>query len=198
MSTAHPGRPVIPLDLTRLEAETILVIAYIREVTARMLETYNNRALLVDLYELTMAAAYFEHRIDCRATFELFVRQLPPERGYLVAAGLDSALGYLENLRFTDDDVRFLREQPAFRTVSDSFFRYLRQFRFTGEVRAIPEGTLVFGGEPILQVTAPVAEAQVIETYLLSVINFETNSLSGSWMSTNSVSKTNRPTVSCT
>ena len=139
-----------------------------------MIETYNDRALLVDLYELTMAAAYFEHRIDCRATFELFVRQLPPERGYLVAAGLDSALGYLENLRFTDDDVRFLREQPAFRTVSDSFFRYLRQFRFTGEVRAIPEGTLVFGGEPILQVTAPVAEAQVIETYLLSVINFET------------------------
>jgi nicotinate phosphoribosyltransferase len=139
-----------------------------------MLESYNNRALLVDLYELTMAAACFEHRVEYRATFELFVRQLPPERGYLVAAGLDSAVGYLENLRFTEEDVRFLREQPAFHTVSDSFFDYLRQFRFRGEVRAIPEGTLVFGGEPILQVTAPMAEAQVIETYLLSVINFET------------------------
>ncbi len=139
-----------------------------------MLEAYTNRGLLVDLYELTMAAAYFEHRIDCRATFELFVRQLPPERGYLVAAGLDSALGYLENLCFTEEDVRFLRDHPAFQTVSDAFFDYLRGFRFTGDVHAMPEGTLVFGGEPILQVTAPMAEAQIVETYLLSVINYET------------------------
>jgi nicotinate phosphoribosyltransferase len=139
-----------------------------------MLEAYTNRGLLVDLYELTMAAAYFEHRVDCRATFELFVRQLPPERAYLVAAGLDSALGYLENLCFTEEDVRFLRAQPAFHTVSNAFFDYLRRFRFTGDVHAMPEGTLVFGGEPILQVTAPVAEAQIVETYLLSVINYET------------------------
>lgn len=139
-----------------------------------MLEAYANRGLLVDLYELTMAAAYFEHGIDCRATFELFVRQLPPERSYLVAAGLDSALGYLENLHFSEDDIQFLREQPAFRGVSKGFFDHLRKFRFSGEVRAMPEGTLAFGGEPILQVTAPVAEAQIVETYLLSVINFET------------------------
>jgi len=133
-----------------------------------------NRALLTDLYELTMAAGYFEHRVDCRATFELFVRQLPPERSYLVAAGLDSALGYLENLRFNEEDVRFLRAHPAFRTVSDAFFEWLGQFRFTGEVRAVPEGTLVFGGEPILQVTALIAQAQIVETYLLSAINYET------------------------
>ncbi|HLW79438.1 MAG TPA: nicotinate phosphoribosyltransferase, partial [Terriglobia bacterium] len=139
-----------------------------------MLEAYTNRGLLVDLYELTMAAAYFEHRVECRATFELFVRQLPPERAYLVAAGLDSALGYLENLHFSEDDVRFLREQPAFASVSQGFFDYLRGFRFTGDVRAMPEGTLAFGGEPLLQVTAPVAEAQVVETYLLSVMNYET------------------------
>lgn len=139
-----------------------------------MLEAYANRALLVDLYELTMAAGYFEHRVECRATFELFIRHLPPERGYLVAAGLDSALGYLENLRFTEEDVRFLRDHAAFRTVSDSFFDYLRGFRFTGDVAAVPEGTLVFAGEPILQVTAPIAEAQIVETYLLSVTNFET------------------------
>jgi nicotinate phosphoribosyltransferase len=139
-----------------------------------MLEAYKNRALLVDLYELTMAAAYFEHHVECRATFELFVRQLPPERAYLLAGGLDSALGYLENLRFMDEDVRFLREQPAFRSVSDSFFDYLRGFRFTGDVNAIPEGAVVFAGEPIVQVTAPVLEAQVVETYLLSVINYET------------------------
>jgi len=139
-----------------------------------MLEAYNNRALLTDLYELTMAAGYFEHRIQCRGTFELFVRQLPPERSYLVAAGLDSALGYLENLRFTEDDVRFLRSLEAFRPVSEAFFDYLRAFRFTGDVRAVEEGTLIFGAEPILQVTAPVAEAQLVETYLLSVINYET------------------------
>lgn len=139
-----------------------------------MLETNTNRALLTDLYELTMAAGFFEHRIECRATFELFVRQLPPEREYLVAAGLDSVLGYLEHLRFNDEDVRFLRAQPAFRTVSDAFFEHLRNFRFTGDVDAVPEGTLIFGGEPLLQVTAPIAEAQIVETYLLSVINFET------------------------
>lgn len=134
----------------------------------------SGRALLVDLYELTMAAAYFEHRVDCRATFELFVRQLPPERAYLVVAGVESALDFLAELRFSEEDIRFLRAQPAFRTVSDAFFDYLRRFRFTGEVRAMPEGTLAFAEEPILQVSAPVLEAQVAETYLLSVINFET------------------------
>ncbi|HEV2379214.1 MAG TPA: nicotinate phosphoribosyltransferase [Terriglobia bacterium] len=139
-----------------------------------MIEAYNNRALLTDLYELTMAAAYFEHRVPTRATFELFVRQLPPERSYLVAAGLDSALGYLENLHFTDQDVTFLRSLPVFHTVSDDFFGYLRSFRFTGELYAVPEGTLIFGGEPILQVSAPIIEAQIVETYLLSVANFET------------------------
>ena len=91
-----------------------------------------DQALLVDLYELTMAAAYFEHHIECRATFELFVRHVPPQRSYLVAAGLDSALTYLENLRFSDDDVEFLRCQPAFRTVSAEFFEYMREFRFHG------------------------------------------------------------------
>jgi nicotinate phosphoribosyltransferase len=133
-----------------------------------------NRALLTDLYELTMAAGYFEGGVDCRATFELFVRHLPAERTYLLAAGLDSALGYLENLRFNEEDVRFLRAHPAFRTVSDAFFDYLGKLRFTGEVRAVPEGTLVFEGEPILQVTAPITEAQIVETYLLSAINYET------------------------
>lgn len=137
-------------------------------------EMKTDRALLVDLYELTMAAAYFEHKIDCRATFELFVRHLPPQRSYLVAAGLDSALNYLENLHFTDDDVRFLRELPAFRSVSPGFFDFLRDFHFHGDVNAVPEGTLVFAEEPLLQVTAPVLEAQIAETYLLSVIHYET------------------------
>jgi nicotinate phosphoribosyltransferase len=139
-----------------------------------MNETEPHRALLVDLYELTMAAGYFEHRLDCRVTFELFARQLPPQRAYLLAAGVESALDYLERLRFSDEDVRFLRAQPAFRAVSDAFFDYLRGFHFTGDVNAVEEGEVVFADEPILQVTAPVLEAQVVETYLLSVINFET------------------------
>ena len=138
------------------------------------IEAARGQALLVDLYELTMAAAYFEHRIDCRATFELFVRQLPPQRAYLIAAGLEAALEYLEGLRFSEQDIQFLRELPIFRTVSSDFFDYLRDFRFTGDVQAIQEGSLVFAEEPLLQVTAPVLEAQIVETYLLSVINFET------------------------
>jgi nicotinate phosphoribosyltransferase len=139
-----------------------------------MHEMRSSRALLVDLYELTMAAGYFERRMDFPATFELFVRSLPVERSYLVAAGVDDALDYLETLRFSDDDIRYLRSLPAFRTVADDFFDYLRSFRFTGDVAGVPEGTIVFGEEPILQVTAPVAEAQIVETYLLSVVNFET------------------------
>lgn len=137
-------------------------------------ESQPSQALLVDLYELTMAAAYFEHRVDCRATFELFVRNLPKTRTYLVAAGLEAALDYLENLHFTEADIAFLRKEPAFKTVSREFFEYLRAFRFTGDVQAMDEGTLVFAEEPILQVTAPVLAAQIVETYLLSVINFET------------------------
>jgi nicotinate phosphoribosyltransferase len=137
-------------------------------------EANSGRALMVDLYELTMAAAYFEHRVESRATFELFVRHLPAERAYLVAAGLESALDYLETLHFSEADVRFLRSQPAFKAVSSSFFDYLRAFRFTGEVHAVEEGTPVFAEIPILQVMGPVLEAQIVETYLLSVINFET------------------------
>jgi nicotinate phosphoribosyltransferase len=131
-------------------------------------------ALLTDLYELTMAAGYFERRLTCRATFELFVRARLPQRGFLVACGLESALAYLENLRFTEDEIAFLREHPVFRTVSSGFFDFLRELRFTGDVSAIPEGTIVFAEEPLLQVTAPITEAQIIETYLLSVLSFET------------------------
>ena len=139
-----------------------------------MQESRSSRALLVDLYELTMAAGYFEHGMDFHATFELFVRSLPAERSYLIAAGIDDALDYLQNLRFSDDDLRYLRSLPVFRTVPDDFFDYLKRFRFTGDVVGVPEGTVVFAEEPILQVTAPVAEAQIVETYLLSVVNFET------------------------
>ncbi|MGH9447037.1 MAG: hypothetical protein ACRD3O_15080, partial [Terriglobia bacterium] len=134
----------------------------------------NSHALLTDLYELTMAAGYFERKLDVRATFELFVRSLPPDRAFLVACGLEASLEYLENLSFTREEIDFLRRLPTFRSVSEGFFDFLEDFRFRGDVEAVAEGTVVFAGEPLLQVSAPIIQAQIVETYLLSVVNFET------------------------
>ena len=131
-------------------------------------------ALLTDLYELTMAAAYFEDNFQPHATFELFVRSLPAERTFLLAAGLEQALDYLEALRFQAEEIDYLRHHPVFAHVSGGFWEYLRDFRFSGEVWAIPEGTPVFGEEPLLRVTAPIIEAQVVETFLLSTLTFQT------------------------
>ena len=119
-------------------------------------ETYHSRerptfssGLMTDLYELTMAAAYVQNNFEARATFELFVRHLPHHRNYLVAAGLDQALDFLENVHFTDDEIAYLESLPLFRKVGPQFFEYLRRFRFTGEVWAMPEGTPFFPGEPV-------------------------------------------------
>jgi nicotinate phosphoribosyltransferase len=130
-----------------------------------------NIALFTDLYELTMSASYHAHDLDQPATFDLFARHLPPERGYLVSCGLDSALDYLEHLHFDDVAVDYLRSLDLF---DESFLSLLSTLRFTGEVRAIPEGELVFPNEPILQVTAPLVEAQLVETFLLNCIGYQT------------------------
>jgi nicotinate phosphoribosyltransferase len=131
-------------------------------------------ALLTDLYELTMAAAYFDAGFCAQASFELFIRSLPAERSYLVAAGLEQALDYLEKVCFRHEEIEYLRQQPVFAHISNNFFEYLREFHFTGEVWAIPEGTLVFHEEPLLRVTGPIIEAQVVETFLLSTVTFQT------------------------
>ena len=132
-------------------------------------------AFSTDLYQLTMMAGYFSREmLPIRATFELFVRRLPRNRAFLVAAGLDQALGYLEALTFSGDDVDWLRHQPAFRRVPLAFFDYLSAFRFSGDVWAMREGTPFFPMEPILRVSAPIAEAQLVETALLAVVNFQT------------------------
>ncbi len=130
--------------------------------------------LLADLYELTMAAGYIETRFDARATFELFVRNLPPRRNYLVAAGLEQALDFLEHVCFAGDEIAYLRQLPVFRHIGPRFFDYLARFRFSGDVWAMPEGTVFFPGEPLLRVTAPIADAQIVETYLLATLNFQT------------------------
>ena len=128
-------------------------------------------ALFVDLYELTMAASYAAHELDQPATFDLFARHLPPGRGYLVSCGLDPALEYLEALHFEAGALDYLRSLDLF---DESFLSLLSTLRFTGEVRAIPEGELVFPNEPILQVTAPLIEAQLVETFLLNCIGYQT------------------------
>ena len=130
--------------------------------------------LLTDLYELTMAAGYVQSHSDAHASFELFVRSLPASRNYLVAAGLEQALTFLEKMRFSKEEVAYLRALPLFRNVPSEFFDYLSRFRFTGDVWALPEGSICFPGEPLLRVTAPILEAQLVETSLLSIVHFQT------------------------
>jgi nicotinate phosphoribosyltransferase len=130
--------------------------------------------LVTDLYELTMVAGYFEKGFNPPATFELFIRSMPDNRGYMVFAGLAQALEYLEQLRFTSREISYLKKLPVFKHISRDFFDYLKSFRFTGEVWAPLEGELCFAGEPLLRVTAPLIEAQLVETYLLTVTNFQT------------------------
>lgn len=130
--------------------------------------------LLTDLYELAMAAGYVETGFEANATFEMIVRSLPERRNFLIAAGLDQALHFLENLRFSAAEIDYLRGLPVFQHISARFFDYLAGFRFQGEVWAMPEGTTFFPGEPILRVTAAVGEAQVAETALLAILHFQT------------------------
>jgi len=130
--------------------------------------------LTTDLYELTMAAAYFENGLHQPALFDLFIRRLPDHRSYLITAGLEQVLEYLSELRFTPDQIDYLRKHPVFKRVSDAFFDYLTSFRFTGDVWAMPEGTAAFAMEPLLRVKGPIIEAQIVETFLLSTLNFQT------------------------
>ena len=133
-------------------------------------------ALATDLYQVTMMAGYHASGQDEPRTFELFVRGLPDHRQYLVAAGLEQALEYLAGLHFTQDEIAWLRTLRALADVPSSFFEtYLPAFRFTGDVWAVDEGEVFFGLEPIVRVTAPAAEAQLVETALLGLITFQTS-----------------------
>src|SRR5439155_9811033 len=122
-------------------------------------------ALLTDLYELTMLQAYFEEEMRDVAVFSLFVRRLPERRNYLLACGLDAVLGFVEALRFDKAAIAYLESLGRF---SDRFLRYLERLRFTGDVYAVPEGTPVFADEPIVEIVAPLAEAQLIESFVLN------------------------------
>jgi nicotinate phosphoribosyltransferase len=129
------------------------------------------RPLSIDLYELTMAASYFAEGVHLRpATFSLFVRTVPPGWGYLVAAGLDDILTFLESLRFEDSDIAELEQTGLF---DERFLEYLAGLRFQGEVRALPEGTAFFAEEPLLEVTAPLIHGQLVETAVLNELHYQ-------------------------
>ncbi len=133
--------------------------------------TGDGLALFTDLYQLTMLQAYFEEGMTERAVFSLFVRRLPPNRNFLIACGLDTVLSYLETLRFTESDLAYLDSIGMF---SDRFLSWLADFRFTGDVCAMREGTPVFANEPILEVEASLPEAQLIETYMMNQVQLQT------------------------
>ncbi len=128
-------------------------------------------ALFTDLYELTMAASYHREGMHEPATFSLFVRRLPPGRGFLVAAGLEAVLRYLESFQFSEDSLRYLHSLGLFPV---GFLDFLADVRFTGTVRAVPEGTVIFEDEPLLEVTAPIIEAQLVETAVMNLCHLET------------------------
>jgi nicotinate phosphoribosyltransferase len=127
--------------------------------------------LLTDLYQLNMIQAYLEQGATGTAVFEFFVRRLPKGRGFLLAAGLEQALDFLETLRFSPADLDWLAKSGRF---SKDLIERLASFRFTGDVHAMPEGTVFFPGEPILRVTAPLPEAQLVETRLINILHFQT------------------------
>jgi nicotinate phosphoribosyltransferase len=130
-----------------------------------------NCGLLTDLYQLNMLQAYLEHGVTDTAVFEFFVRDVPAGRNFLIAAGQEPTLDYLENLRFSDDDLAWLTGTGRF---SKQVIDYLRAFRFTGAVNAMPEGTVFFSNEAVLQVTAPLPMAQLVESRLINLLQFQT------------------------
>lgn len=142
---------------------------------ASLLMQSDDYGLLTDLYQLTMAACYVGEGLDQRrASFELFVRRLPQHFGYLIAAGLASALDYLENFRFTSEQIAGLKKTDIFTAAPAEFWSLLEAGQFSGDVWAVPEGTAIFAHEPILRVEAPLWQAQIVETYLLNAINYQT------------------------
>jgi nicotinate phosphoribosyltransferase len=126
--------------------------------------------LFTDLYELTMGQSYFSEGMSSRATFSLYMRDYPPDRGYMVAAGVEDALDCLDSLSFDAASIDYLRSIGIF---TEDFLEYLVDFRFTGSVRAVPEGTLFFADEPVMEISGPIIEAQVVETIVINQVQYQ-------------------------
>lgn len=129
-----------------------------------------NISLLTDLYQLTMMQGYFKTHTTETVVFDMFYRSNPCEGGYAICAGLEQVIEYIKNLRFSSDDIEYLRTLGMF---EDDFLEYLRTFRFSGDIYAIPEGTVIFPREPLIKVIAPIMEAQLIETTILTIMNHQ-------------------------
>ncbi|MEM2637206.1 MAG: nicotinate phosphoribosyltransferase [Candidatus Korarchaeota archaeon] len=149
---------------------------FLRKTSAHVMKwvggyvTSNELTLLTDLYELTMAQAYFKNNINYKSTFDLFVRSLPQNRGFLIFAGLEQVVDYITNLRFNSDAIEFLKVNGF----ADDFLSYLEKFKFSGDVVAFQEGTPFFAEEPVIRVTAPIIEAQLLETAMMNIVHFQT------------------------
>ena len=129
-----------------------------------------NLTLLTDLYELTMMQGYFKSQNRETVIFDAFYRKNPCGGGYAIAAGLQQVIDYIKNLRFSEEDIAYLQSLSMF---DDDFLKYLRSFRFSGDIYAIPEGTVIFPKEPLVKVIAPIMEAQLVETAILNIINHQ-------------------------
>jgi nicotinate phosphoribosyltransferase len=136
-----------------------------------MMQHHRAGPLFTDLYELTMAAGYFAHRVFDAATFSLYIRDVYATRNFFVAAGLEQVLDELAEFRFSDDEIGYLKTTGRF---SADFLDFLKQLHFSGDIYAMPEGTVFFADEPVLEVTAPIIEAQLLETFLLNTVGFQT------------------------
>jgi nicotinate phosphoribosyltransferase len=132
--------------------------------------TQENMSLFTDFYELTMCASYFDNNNFEPATFDLFIRRLPENRSYFLFAGLEQSLQYLQTVHFSEEHLDYLKKQGF----GEDFLDYLAGFNFSGDVWAIPEGTVAFPNEPLIRITAPIIEAQLIETFLLNTVNLQT------------------------
>ncbi len=127
--------------------------------------------LVTDFYEITMSNAYFvKDMSNIEAYFDVFFRQIPDDGGYVIFAGLEQVIDYVKNLKFDDEDIEYLRSLNKF---SNGFLDYLKDFKFTGSIWSVPEGTVVFPNEPLITVKAPLIEAQILETTILLLINHQ-------------------------
>ena len=127
--------------------------------------------LHTDLYQLTMLQGYMEHGMEDTAVFEFFVRTMPPQRGFFMAAGLEQLVEFLEQARFTSEELAWVAKSGLF---SQSFVDYLERWKFSGDLHAMPEGTIFFANEPIARITAPLPQAQLVETRLINLLQYQT------------------------
>ena len=146
----------------------IINITIQRKVPMKM--NTSNLTLLTDLYELTMMQGFFDTKANERVIFDVFYRTNPEGAAYSITAGLAQVIDYIKNLHFEAEDIEYLRSLNLFQ---EDFLNYLKDFRFTGDIYAIPEGTVVFPKEPLLKISAPIMEAQIIETAILNIINHQ-------------------------